>query len=83
MSEGVSNESAQQVVNERLPSDQGYTEKFVQALALDLLDARARVKELESFLGGLADWCHGHFTDLITVGLGEIERALRGEEEDT
>lgn len=55
MSEGVSNESAQQAVNERLPSDQNYTERFVQALALDLLDARARVKELEAELRSWQD----------------------------
>jgi hypothetical protein len=42
--------------------------------------AEARVRELESFVDGLANWCHGHFTDLITVGLGEIERVLRVEE---
>jgi DNA repair exonuclease SbcCD ATPase subunit len=50
MSERVSSEDVQGVVNERLPADQNYTEEFVQALALDLLDSRAMVKELEDDL---------------------------------
>jgi len=48
----------------------------------EICERDERIKELESFLGGLVEWCHKHYTDLITVGLGEVERVLRGGGED-